>query len=148
MCPGLAVCAPCGSPDSSPACRSRPADRAAHAAGAADAARPARLPRDLPRRGDRRVAATPAAAAVRPRRRAAARGVPAPPMGRAPPPRRARPASRAISLDGETGAWLRPPPLRPFGRGDVIALLERDVSLWRRDGWGPWLVHDDQAQAL
>jgi RimJ/RimL family protein N-acetyltransferase len=64
-------------------------------------------------------------------------------MRLAPPSLRDLPAYRAIFLDSEIGAWLRPPPLRPFGTGDVVALLERDVSLWRREGWGPWLVHDE-----
>ena len=51
---------------------------------------------------------------------------------------------RRIFLDPDIGAWLRPPPLRPFGSGDVLALLERDVGLWRRDGWGPWIVRDEE----
>lgn len=63
-------------------------------------------------------------------------------MRLAPPTLRDLPAYRTIFLDPEIGAWLRPAPLRPFGAGDVIALLERDVSLWRRDGWGPWVVRD------
>ena len=55
---------------------------------------------------------------------------------------------RRIFLDPEVGAWLRPSPLRPFGSGDVLALLERDIGLWRRDGWGPWLVRDEQGDLV
>lgn len=50
---------------------------------------------------------------------------------------------RRIFLDPDVGAWLRPAPLRPFGAGDVLALLERDVALWRREAWGPWVVRTD-----
>jgi len=51
---------------------------------------------------------------------------------------------RRLFLDPAVGAWLRPPPLRPFTAADVLALLERDTALWRREGWGPWAVRDDE----
>lgn len=47
---------------------------------------------------------------------------------------------RRLLLDPDVTRWLRPPPLRPMGEGDVIALLERDIQHWRQHRWGPWVV--------
>lgn len=54
---------------------------------------------------------------------------------------------RQLFLDPAVTAWLRPPPLRPMGEGDVIGLLERDIQHWRQRGWGPWAVRVDGAFA-
>ena len=54
---------------------------------------------------------------------------------------------RRLFLDPEVTRWLRPPPLRPMGEGDVIALLERDIQHWRQHHWGPWVVRSGGAFA-
>ena len=54
---------------------------------------------------------------------------------------------RRLFLDPEVTRWLRPPPLRPMGEGDVIALLERDIQHWRQHRWGPWVVRSGGAFA-
>ena len=54
---------------------------------------------------------------------------------------------RGLLLDPAVSKWLRPPPLRPMGDGDVLALLERDIQHWRQRGWGPWVVREDGAFA-
>ena len=50
---------------------------------------------------------------------------------------------RTLLLDPAVHAWLRPPPLRPMGEGDVLATLEGDIAHWRRHEWGPWAVLTD-----
>ena len=54
---------------------------------------------------------------------------------------------RRLFLDPAVTPWLRPPPLRPMGGGDVLGLLERDIQHWRQHGWGPWVVRVDGAFA-
>lgn len=68
-------------------------------------------------------------------------------MELAPPSLRELGDYRALFLDPAVTAWLRPPPLRPMGEGDVIGLLERDIQHWRQHGWGPWVVRADGAFA-
>ena len=48
----------------------------------------------------------------------------------------------ALTSSAEVGAWLRPPPLDPFGSADAAHWLESDVQHWRAHGFGPWLVFD------
>ena len=50
---------------------------------------------------------------------------------------------KRLFLDPAVSGWLRPPPLRPMGAGDVIVLLERDIDHWRKLSWGPWVVSCD-----
>jgi RimJ/RimL family protein N-acetyltransferase len=45
----------------------------------------------------------------------------------------------ALTSSPEVGAWLRPPPLDPFGPDDAASWLENDVEHWHRYGFGPWL---------
>jgi ribosomal-protein-alanine N-acetyltransferase len=54
---------------------------------------------------------------------------------------------KKLFLDPDVARWLRPPPLRPMGEGDVFALLESDVAHWRKRSWGPWVVRVDGAFA-
>lgn len=68
-------------------------------------------------------------------------------MELAPPSLRELGEYRTLFLDPAVTAWLRPPPLRPMGEGDVIGLLERDIQHWRQHGWGPWVVRDGGAFA-
>jgi RimJ/RimL family protein N-acetyltransferase len=42
----------------------------------------------------------------------------------------------------EVGAWLRPPPLDPFGPADAVQWLGSDVEHWRAHGFGPWLLFE------
>ena len=60
---------------------------------------------------------------------------------RAPEPGDAR-CYEALTWSAEVGAWLRPPPLAPFGSADAAQWLESDVQHWRAHGFGPWLVFD------
>jgi RimJ/RimL family protein N-acetyltransferase len=48
-----------------------------------------------------------------------------------------------MTESAEVGAWLRPPPLDPFGPGDAAAWLDADVAHWAEYGFGPWLVFSD-----
>jgi RimJ/RimL family protein N-acetyltransferase len=64
-----------------------------------------------------------------------------------PPSLRDLAAYGGLFLDPTVAKWLRPPPLRPMGEGDVLALLERDIQHWRQHGWGPWVVRSDGAFA-
>jgi RimJ/RimL family protein N-acetyltransferase len=49
---------------------------------------------------------------------------------------------RALLLDEDVAAWLRPPPLPPFRAGEPEALLGKDVAHWETHGFGPWsLIH-------
>jgi [ribosomal protein S5]-alanine N-acetyltransferase len=50
---------------------------------------------------------------------------------------------RELTESPEIDAWLRPPPLEPFGPGDAAAWLEADVAHWEEYGFGPWLVFRD-----
>ena len=54
---------------------------------------------------------------------------------------------RRLFLDPAVTPWLRPPPLRPMGEGDVLGLLERDIQHWRQHRWGPWVVSSEGAFA-
>jgi RimJ/RimL family protein N-acetyltransferase len=46
----------------------------------------------------------------------------------------------ALTSSAEVGAWLRPPPLDPFGPGDAAQWFESDVEHWGAHGFGPWLL--------
>jgi RimJ/RimL family protein N-acetyltransferase len=48
----------------------------------------------------------------------------------------------ALTSSAEVGAWLRPPPLDPFGPADATHWLKSDVQHWRAHGFGPWLLFD------
>jgi RimJ/RimL family protein N-acetyltransferase len=48
----------------------------------------------------------------------------------------------ALTSSPEVGAWLRPPPLAPFGPADAASWLASDVAHWYAHGFGPWLLFD------
>lgn len=48
----------------------------------------------------------------------------------------------ALTSSAEVGAWLRPPPLDPFGSADAARWLDSDVQHWRAHGFGPWVLFD------
>jgi len=52
------------------------------------------------------------------------------------------PALRALLLDPEVGAWLRPPPLAAFETRDAATLLQTDDEHWRQHGFGPATLRD------
>jgi RimJ/RimL family protein N-acetyltransferase len=45
-----------------------------------------------------------------------------------------------LLLDPDVVAWLRPPPLPPFGRAEIAEMLLDDLRHWREAGFGPWAV--------
>jgi RimJ/RimL family protein N-acetyltransferase len=47
-----------------------------------------------------------------------------------------------LTSSPEVGAWLRPPPLDPFGPADAVTWLESDIAHWYAHGFGPWLLFD------
>jgi ribosomal-protein-alanine N-acetyltransferase len=49
---------------------------------------------------------------------------------------------RALLLDEEVSAWLRPPPLPPFRPGEPESLLSKDIAHWETHGFGPWSLID------
>jgi RimJ/RimL family protein N-acetyltransferase len=48
----------------------------------------------------------------------------------------------------EVEAWLRPPPLAPFTRGEIVELLEEDLVHWQQAGFGPWALEDEARGGL
>lgn len=68
-------------------------------------------------------------------------------MELAPPTLRDLGDYRRLFTDPEVAAWVRPPPLRPMGDGELRARLDADVQQWRQQGWGPWVVREDGAFA-
>lgn len=59
-----------------------------------------------------------------------------------PPRPRDRDAYLAVFLDPAIGEWLRPAPLPPFTRADVLELLDGDERHWEVNGFGPWVLAD------
>ena len=53
-----------------------------------------------------------------------------------------------LLLDPEVTAWLRPQALPPFGRADIAEMLADDLRHWRDAGFGPWVVVEEERQAL
>ena len=63
------------------------------------------------------------------------------------PCRADEPAYEALLRAPEVEAWLRPPPLPPFGPHEVRRLLARDLRHWTQHGFGPWALVLDGAYA-
>lgn len=42
----------------------------------------------------------------------------------------------------EVERWLRPEPMRPFRRSELVSIAKRDRDHWDRYGYGPWAVRD------
>jgi RimJ/RimL family protein N-acetyltransferase len=55
------------------------------------------------------------------------------------------PGYRDLLMHPTIGKWLRPQPLRPFEPGDGDAWLGEDASHWRRFGFGPWAVIEQES---
>ena len=55
---------------------------------------------------------------------------------------------RALLLDEEVAAWLRPDPLPPFRAGEPEALLTKDLAHWEAHGFGPWTLIDRESGAF
>src|SRR5687767_738699 len=55
---------------------------------------------------------------------------------------------RALLLDDQVAAWLRPPPLPPFRDGEPEALLTKDIAHWEAHGFGPWTLIDRESGAF
>jgi len=55
---------------------------------------------------------------------------------------------RALLLDDQVAAWLRPPPLPPFRAGEPEALLTKDIAHWETHGFGPWTLVDRESGAF
>ena len=53
-------------------------------------------------------------------------------------------AYEALFGSPEVEAWLRPPPLGPFGPTEAREMLHADIGHWRQLEYGPWaLVEKD-----
>jgi RimJ/RimL family protein N-acetyltransferase len=47
---------------------------------------------------------------------------------------------RRLFTEPAVERWLRPPPLDPFGDGEVDRILEHDLRHWEIHGFGPWAL--------
>jgi RimJ/RimL family protein N-acetyltransferase len=57
-----------------------------------------------------------------------------------PPCEADRDAYLSLFLDPAVGEWLRPPPLEPFDRPEVLQMLVEDRWHWEEHGFGPWVL--------
>lgn len=55
---------------------------------------------------------------------------------------------RELLLSPQVNRWLRPPPAAPFIDPDPGLWLARDITHWRRHGFGPWVLADRESHSF